>query len=206
MRLTTKPVFFGTPILLALGTFALLWMLMGGTSGGGLNDTVKYEGFVEWKVFSADGTLKQSFSGHNAINPNPALDDTTNRLIGGMTTDIELTTGVAGHGLAAFARIYASEQERTADSTYDATDTAEKVGDVVEVGFVSLLRGRSRERFREIVDVDEAQRLRAPSQDPEARSRPAEERRQARAVRPKDRGRPQQGAGEGCGLQDPFGR
>ena len=46
MRLTAKPVVFGTPVLIAVGTFLLLWMVMGAATNGGLNDGVKYKGFV----------------------------------------------------------------------------------------------------------------------------------------------------------------
>ena len=106
MRLTTRSVVFGTPVLIAVGTFILLWMVMGGASNGGLNDGVTYKGFVTWEHFSADGTLLKSSSARNALNVDAGLDRTVNRLIGGMTSNITLTAGTAGEGIDAFARIF----------------------------------------------------------------------------------------------------
>ena len=73
MRLTAKPVFFGTPVLIAVGTFLLLWMLVGGGSGatGSNNGTADSLGFfnqVEWTVFGADGVLKSTGKSHNVVS------------------------------------------------------------------------------------------------------------------------------------------
>lgn len=121
---------FGTPLLIAVGTFMLLWLVMGGTNSGGLNDGVQYKGFVTWEHRAGDGAILESFSSHNALNVDAGLDDTVNRLIGGMTTDITLTDGTtAGTGAEAFARIFLSEQQRNSVSVaYDSTDVAEDVG------------------------------------------------------------------------------
>ena len=129
MRLTAKPVVFGTPVLIAVGTFLLLWMVMGATTNGGLTDSVEYKGFVTWEHFSADGTLIKSYSSHNALNVDNGLDDTVNRLIGGMTTDIQLTSGTAGEGNEAFARIFLADTARNdVSSAYDPGDVAETIG------------------------------------------------------------------------------
>ena len=105
---------------------------MGGTSNGGLNDGVTYKGFVEWSVFDANGNLKQYNNSHNALNTDQGLSDTVNRLIGGVTTEIDLIVGsTEGTGADSFARIFLAEVARSAGGdaqVYESTDQVENVG------------------------------------------------------------------------------
>ena len=92
MRLTAKPVFFGTPVLIAVGTFILLWMLMGaGSAGGGVSDNIKYEGIVTYEVRDAAGNLKQFVTLQNTTIPATLLEDASDYLSIPSTTLSETT-------------------------------------------------------------------------------------------------------------------
>lgn len=93
-----------------------------------LNDGVEYKGFVEWQVFDKHGNLKESFSSHNALNGNPGLDDTVNRLIG-ESADVDLADTGTGDGADAFARIFVASNARSGvGAAYSAKSIASLVG------------------------------------------------------------------------------
>lgn len=67
-------------MLIAVGTFILLWMLFSGGAGAGVSDTIKYKGTVSYEVRDALGNLKASNVIQNeitALGLNAIVDQVT---------------------------------------------------------------------------------------------------------------------------------
>lgn len=97
MRMTAKPVFFGTPLLIAAATFVLLWMMVGGGSGGNTGENALIDTNVAWKIFNSEGLMTSEGSGHN-FTANNMVSEARNYLAGPIAGD-------GGGGTAAFTNI-----------------------------------------------------------------------------------------------------
>ena len=78
MSLRAKPIIFGTPMLIALGTFAVMWALFGGGSGNSSPLGLTWN--VELTQTDAAGNILYNEKLHNAIQSN-GLEDAMLRLI-----------------------------------------------------------------------------------------------------------------------------
>ena len=88
MSLTAKPFIFGIPLLVALGTAALLWVLFGGGGGSSVGSSLGFTWNVELTQRDAAGNILYNEKLHNQLTSS-GIDAAMTRLIGSADLDGE---------------------------------------------------------------------------------------------------------------------